>query len=76
MCRTRAGKGFLGAAKGKWDLSNDRLTDHTWCEPIPEYRLDEGTWNIDTYHCTVTEGGVIVLWNGDGFLQMTLIRTE
>lgn len=58
--------------KGKWELSADQFTAHTWCEPAEEYGLDEGAWNIESYHCMVTNAGVVVLWNGDGSLQMTL----
>lgn len=57
---------------GKWEFAPDRFTEHTGCEPAREYGLDEGTWNIESYHCMRTSEGVVVLWNGDGSLQMTL----
>lgn len=60
------------APNGRWAFADDRFTDHTWCQPAPEYGLDEGTWNIETYHCMISGDGIVVLWNGDGSLQMTL----
>ncbi len=61
---------------GRWEFADDRFTDHTWCKPSPEYGLDEGTWNIEIYHCMITDEGIVVLWNGDGSLQMTLTPTS
>ena len=62
--------------KGKWEFSADRFTDHSWCEPMPESGIDEGTWNIEIYHCMMTEDGTVVLWKGDGSLQMSLKRIK
>ena len=57
---------------GKWSFETDRFTDWTWCEADPEFGLDEGTWNIESYHCMKTKNGRVVLWNGDGSLRMIL----
>lgn len=58
--------------KGRWSFEDDRFTSQTWCEPTPEYGLDEGAWDEAVYHCMMTGKGTVVLWNGDGSLIMTL----
>lgn len=37
----------------------------TWCPPIPEYEIEEGTYSGETYHCAWLASGRFVLWNGD-----------
>lgn len=58
--------------KGRWNFANDRFEDQTWYEPSPEYGLHDGGWNVEEYHCMITRDGVVVMWNGDGSMQMTL----
>jgi len=45
---------------------------------VSEDGLPKGTWNINHYHyhyhyhCMMTDDGIVVIWNGDGSLRMTL----
>lgn len=60
--------------RGRWTVEHGTYTETTWCAPVPEYGINEGTWNPSTYHAAVTPAGAIVLWNGDGSLLMLLTR--
>ena len=58
----------------KWRVDPGTFTAITWCKPMPEYGMDEGTWTSETYHCAVTEDGSVVRWNGDGSLLVLFKR--
>ncbi len=60
--------------RGQWQVEPGRYTETTWCQPMPEYGIDEGTWNPETYHCAVTDSGDVVIWNGDGSLLLLMKR--
>ena len=59
---------------GKWRIDNGTYTESTWCKPMPEYGMDEGTWNPETYHCAFAEDESIAIWNGDGSLLLLLTK--
>jgi len=63
-----------GIPTAKWEIEVGKYTEITWCEPMPEYGIDEGTWNYTTYHCAVTLDGSIAMWNGDASFLTLLTR--
>jgi hypothetical protein len=63
-----------GIPAAKWEIELGMYTEITWCEPMPEYGMDEGTWNYTTHHCAVTSDGSIAMWNGDASYLLLLKR--
>jgi hypothetical protein len=59
---------------GKWEVRNGTYMETTWCKPMPEYGIDDGTWNPETYHCAATDTGAVALWNGDGSMLLLLTK--
>jgi hypothetical protein len=59
---------------GKWEVRNGTYIETTWCEPMPEYGIEDGTWNPETYHCAATDTGAVALWNGDGSMLLLLTK--
>jgi hypothetical protein len=60
------------AKPGRWRLKEDAYIQTTWVPPMPEYGIDEESWNEEAYRCARTSDGRIVYWNGDGSLIVTL----
>lgn len=64
------------AEPGKWQLQDETYIQTTWVPPMPDYGIDEATWNQEAYHCARTADGRIVYWNGDSSLVVTLTRVS
>jgi hypothetical protein len=62
------------AKPGKWALKSDVYIQTTWVPPMPEYGIEEESWNQEAYRCALTADGRIVYWNGDGSLVVTLTK--
>ena len=60
---------------GKWALEFGTYIQTTWVPPMPEYGMEEESWNQEAYRCAMTPDGRIVYWNGDGSLVVTLTKT-
>jgi hypothetical protein len=39
---------------------------------MPDYGIEEESWNQEAHRCAKTADGRIVYWNGDGSLVVTL----
>src|SRR5690349_14417940 len=50
---------------GKWQYKAGVYTQTTWVPPIPEYGIEDPSWNQECYRCAQTADGRIVYWNGD-----------
>jgi hypothetical protein len=62
------------AKPGKWALRSGAYFQTTWVPPMPDYGIEEESWNQEAYRCAITGDGRIVYWNGDGSLVVTLTR--
>lgn len=60
--------------RSKWKVERGTFTEITWCKPMPEFGIAEGTWNYETLHCAVTDTGSVAIWNGDGSLLLLLTK--
>lgn len=61
-----------GNPPNEWRLVANQCVQLTWCEPMPDYGMPEGTYEETRYHCAKSDDGKIVLWNGDGSIIITL----
>lgn len=57
---------------GRWKLKGDAYFETTWVPPMPEYGIEEESWNQEAYRCARAADGSIVYWNGDGSLVVIL----
>jgi protein involved in sex pheromone biosynthesis len=62
------------AEPDQWQFKDGGYFQKTWVPPMPEYDIDEPSWNYEGYRCAQTADGRIVYWNGDGSLVVTLTR--
>jgi hypothetical protein len=64
------------AEPAQWQFEDGGYFQKTWVPPMPEYDIDEPSWNCEGYRCAQTADGRIVYWNGDGSLVVTLTRVS
>lgn len=60
--------------EAKWRILPGVFVEETWCDPMPDYGIDEGCWSEERYHCALCDDGRVVYWNGDSSLLVELQR--
>ena len=58
----------------KWQCKEGVLIKTFWVPPMPEYGVNEASWESSSCRCALATDGRIILWNNDGSLIHVLTR--